>query len=92
MKNPFKKPGIPGAPTDANVMAKRIKGWLDSRPFHERERLVAATRTFGEIEVRLRFCKDGSQAFSVWLALPNSAEALQIIPSPVEQEAQHDGA
>lgn len=83
--NPFKKKiGLAAAPTSAANYSAQIDQWLTGRTFAEKARLVAATKTGGDIEARVRFLQDGSQAFSLWLCVRDSDSALRLIPAPLE--------
>lgn len=77
-----KKTGLAAAPKNANAYAQQIDAWLSGRSFDEKARLVAAVKTGGDVEARVRFLKDGKQQFSLWLMVRDGDEGIRLIPEP----------
>lgn len=81
--NPFaKKRGLAAAPTSAANYSAQIDQWLTGRTFAEKARLVAAVKTGGDVEARVRFLQDGKQQFSLWLMVRGGDEGIRLIPEP----------
>lgn len=82
MKNPFKKRrGMEAAPQSAQHYADQLHTFLQGLSIEDKARVIAATKTAGHMELRLRFDEKGRQSMSVWLARPGTDEAIKIIPS-----------
>lgn len=94
MKFPFaKKTGFAAAPKNPAVYGAAVNGFLAGLSDADKLRVLAATKTeHGDLEMRVRILKDGSQMLSLWLCLRGTDEAIKLVPAPPEQEAQHGGA
>lgn len=82
MKLPFqKKRGMDAAPQSAQHYADQLHTFLQGLSIEDKVRVIAATKTAGHMELRLRFDEKGRQGMSVWLAKPNTDDAIKIVPS-----------
>lgn len=78
-----RKRGIYAAPKKPEAFAASLQTFFDGLRLEDKARVAAASQTeHGELELRLRIRKDGSQAYSIWLCVENSDDAIKIIPEP----------
>lgn len=76
MKSPFSKKPDPAAHVLQNFIANAT--WND------KVRVAAATKTGGELELRMRQGKDGTFRFSLWLCFAGDDAGLRLMPAPDE--------
>jgi hypothetical protein len=78
-----RKTGLAAAPTNPLVYGEQVALFLAGLGLEDKARIVAATKTdHGDLEMRVRILQDGTQAFSIWLCLRGTDQALKLVPAP----------
>ncbi|KQP35862.1 hypothetical protein [Pseudorhodoferax sp. Leaf274] len=83
-----RKAGVAAAPTTPAAYGAQVQAFMAGLTLEDKARVVAATKTdHGDLELRMRHLKDGTQQLSLWLCLRGTDEALKLVPAPVQEPA-----